>query len=127
MSEQKERFTPEPWYTISAGVIMAGGTEGDDRPRKIVARVEGCMDNSCYMTGLTEEQANEKLIEQCPDLYRNAEENLLAFKNLWVYYSGIDLDGRSEDVKMVINSIMYGLKKRIDEMEALLKKARGEA
>lgn len=121
------RFTKGPWYTISAGIIRAGGTEGDERPRRIVARVEGAMDNSCYMTGLTEEQANEKLIERCPELYRNAEENLLAFKNLWVYYSGIDLDGRSEDVKMVINAIMDGLKKRIDDTEALLKKARGEA
>ena len=54
MSERKERFTPRPWYTISAGIIRAGGTEGDDRPRRIVARVEGAMDNSVYMTGLTE-------------------------------------------------------------------------
>lgn len=120
------RFTKGPWYTISAGVIRAGGTEGDDRPRRIVARIEGCMDNSAYMTGLTEEQANEKLIERCPELYRNSEDEIVHLQTLKNQI--MSLLGMVKPIPLVTPEFtLKYIDQIIDDTEKLLERARGEA
>lgn len=120
------RFTKGPWYTISAGIIRAGGTEGDDRPRRIVARVEGSMDNSAYMTGLTEEQANEKLIERCPDLYRDAEDKIVHLQTLKNQI--MSLLGMVRPIPLVTPEFtLKYIDQIIDDTEKLLERARGEA
>ena len=145
MTDNKPKFTPGPWYikprtveqikhqTYVSRTTVLNAPDGGYSPKHVIATVA---------RGNGKEVENAALIAAAPEMYESEEENLGILlcirKSLLEAFERIKsnddvkkaigiLAPEMEEVTKTFSENMAFIEKRILEVDALLKKARGEA